>query len=112
MASRHSVAARTRASPNKTNPLIETLAELYQNKDYYGGSIYDSMRDPNPGVAYADYLLNQSIPFSWRGWEKMREKGAPMLDQMLSFWGIQPAPSAPSRATANTILAKCVTCMV
>ena len=78
---------------NKTSPLIEELAELRNNRDYYGGTIYDPARD-SPLPAYGDYLLNQSLPFSWRGWNKLEQQKAPALDQALAFWGIQPAPQS------------------
>lgn len=78
---------------NKTAPLWETLNELRLNKDYYGGIIYDPVVD-NPAVAYPEYLLNQVIPFSFRGWMKERASGATMWDQQLAFWGIQPAPAS------------------
>lgn len=86
---------------NKTSPLLETLQELYHNRDYYGGIIHDPIRDTNVAAAYGDYLLNQTIPFSWRGWHKLDQQKAPMLDQALAFWGVQPAPQAivnPERA--------------
>jgi N12 class adenine-specific DNA methylase len=87
----------------KASPLMQTLQELYHNRDFYGGIIHDPDRDSGAVPAYADYLLNQAIPFSWRSWEKLHEKPAPMLDQALSFWGIQPAPKSvtePERGEA------------
>jgi hypothetical protein len=34
------------------------------------------------------------VPFSWRGMSRLHGQGAPMLDQALGFWGIQPAPKS------------------
>jgi len=54
-------------------------------------------------VAYPDYLMNQALPFSWRGWMKTHEAGASMEAQALSFFGIQPAPQSitnPAREQA------------
>jgi hypothetical protein len=79
---------------NKTHPLLETGAELVSNRDFRHGSIYDPTRDRGPIQAYGDYLINQAIPFSWRGWSRLNADKAPMLDQMLAFWGIQAAPKA------------------
>lgn len=87
---------------NKTSPLVETMAEVHNNRDYYGGTIYDPNRD-SMLPAYGDYLLNQALPFSWRGWNKLEQQKAPPLDQALAFWGIQPAPAAitsPERGAA------------
>ena len=78
---------------NKANPLISTAIELGSNKDYYGGIIYNSEKD-NPFIAYADYLLNQTLPFSARATVRLKEQGASPLQQMLGFWGIQPAPQS------------------
>jgi hypothetical protein len=78
---------------NKLHPLLELIYEMGKNADYYGGIIYDPSRD-NPAGAYADYLLNQMVPFSWRGMSRLHGQGAPMLDQALGFWGIQPAPKS------------------
>ena len=87
---------------NKTNPLLETGMELYRNQDYYGGIIRDPQRDAAI-PAYADYLLNQTIPFSWRGWNRLHDEHASMGDQALAFWGFQPSPksiTAPDTAAA------------
>ena len=52
---------------NKTQPLLETGIELAKNRDYYGGIINMPGAD-NPMVgSYPEYLMNQAIPFSWRG---------------------------------------------
>ena len=88
---------------NKTAPMLETIQELAHNKDYYGGSIYDPVRDKGPAQAYGDYLINQTTPFSLRAWNKLHGEGAPALDQSLGFWGFQPAPksiTAPERGEA------------
>jgi hypothetical protein len=87
---------------NKTNPLIETLLELHKNQDYYGGIIYDPQRDA-AGPAYGDYLLNQVLPFSVRGSNRVGAEGGSKMDQALSFWGFQPAPKSitnPERGEA------------
>jgi hypothetical protein len=78
---------------NKVNPLAETLMELHKNQDYYGGIIRDPHRDPAI-PAYADYLLNQAIPFSLRGFMRLHEEKANYQDQALAFWGFQPAPKS------------------
>jgi hypothetical protein len=78
---------------NKMQPLFETSIELAKNRDYYGGIINMPGVD-NPMVSYPEYIMNQAIPFSWRGWMKTREEGAPMLTQALNFFGIQPAPQS------------------
>ena len=78
---------------NKVNPLVETAIELGRNTDYYGGIIYHSERD-NPFLAYPEYLLNQMLPFSSRAIIKLHGQGATPLQQLMGFWGIQPAPQS------------------
>lgn len=87
---------------NKTAPLIETGKELINNQDYYGGIIYDPNRD-NVAAAYGNYLLNQALPFSFRGQQRMSAEGANGWQQAAAFWGFQPAPksvTAPERGLA------------
>lgn len=85
---------------NKTAPLFETAQELLKNQDYYGGIIYDPLRDKGRLPAYGDYLLNQMAPFTLRSQNKLQDQGASSLDQALGWFGFQPAPKSivsPSR---------------
>jgi len=75
---------------NKTHPLLSGGLQMLNNTDYYGHPI--AARGENPVVSYADFLLGQAIPFSFRGQQKMASKGASAGEQVASFWGIQPAP--------------------
>jgi hypothetical protein len=79
---------------NKLQPLLEVEEEIRHNKDYYGGSIYDPQRDTSEAGAYANYMLNQALPFSVRATMKNRQEGDSLGAQALSFWGIQPAPQS------------------
>ena len=75
---------------NKTHPLLSAGLQLANNQDYYGNPIVG--HGENPAVSYADFLLGQAIPFSFRGQQKMANQGASAAEQAASFWGIQPAP--------------------
>jgi hypothetical protein len=90
---------------NKTQPLFETAIELAKNKDYYGGVIYAPHSDDpninNPLTAYRNYLLNQALPFSFRGWLKSNHENAPMLTQALNFFGFQSAPQSITNPAAG-----------
>lgn len=79
---------------NKMAPLPETAHEIWNNRDYYGGIIYDQERDNSRAEAYGDFLLNQAAPFTLRSYNRLEDKGASALDQALSFWGFQPAPAS------------------
>ena len=87
---------------NKMHPLASIATQLYQNKDFYGGSIYNSDFQ-NPAVAYAEYILNQALPFSVRGAMRQNVAGKDSTDQALSFFGFVPAPQSianPEREVA------------
>ena len=84
---------------NKTSPLLATAIELAKNRDYYGGIIYNAKALPgvpadNPLVTYPEYLANQVLPFSVRGFLKANAEGRSGLEQALNFWGINPAPQS------------------
>ena len=88
---------------NKMSPLPNALEEIYHNRDYYGGIIYAPEIGESRTVAYAQYMLNQSLPFSVRAMMKNDRAGASMLAQQLAFFGIQPAPQSvthPERGEA------------
>jgi hypothetical protein len=87
---------------NKLHPLFETAAELYQNRDYYGGII--AAPGANPASEYFRYLTGQLEPFALRAMQRQHATGGgSTLDDALSFWGIQPAPAGianPERVRA------------
>jgi hypothetical protein len=78
---------------NKVHPLISELIQLHNNRDYYGGTIYDPQID-DPIKAYAEFLLNEHVPFVFRNQGKLARDGATPTDQALAFWGFGPAPQA------------------
>ncbi len=77
---------------NKMNPLLSVGQQIYNNRDYYGGIIYDSKTD-NFAKAYMEYMLNQTLPFSIRGIQRQSALGSNKLDKTLAFWGFAPAPA-------------------
>jgi len=79
---------------NKTSPLPNAMADIFHNQDYYGGIIYAPELNESRIVAYAQYMLNQALPFSVRAIMKNDRAGASMLAQSLAFFGIQPAPQS------------------
>lgn len=84
---------------NKSAPVFSTASQLGQGEDYYGGSIYDPERE-DPATGYGNYLLNQAVPFSYRGMLRLRDEaqkgGNPVsgVDQALAFFGFNPAPKS------------------
>lgn len=78
---------------NKMHPLASMASQIYQNKDYYGGTIYNPSMD-NPVHAYAEYVLNQALPFSVRSAMRQNDTGGTNTDKALSFFGFQAAPKS------------------
>lgn len=95
--------APTETFINKQSPMLSALSEVFvTGKDYYGGSIYDPQHDSGPVQAYADFLINEAMPFSVQALRRSQaaEGGRPALDQALDFAGFQQAPkyiTAPMR---------------
>lgn len=79
---------------NKLNPAWAVAAQLYQNRDFYGGAIADQ---DAPVIEQAqqmsEYMAQQFLPFSIRGAERMDKEGASTSQEVGSFFGLQPAPS-------------------
>ena len=78
---------------NKASPIISSMLQMYQNRDYYGNQIRNA-DDPLVAQAQqtAEYLLKQFIPFAARGAMEQRQRGESLGTQAASFFGITPAP--------------------
>ena len=87
---------------NKMHPLLSVAQQMHNNRDYYGGVIYDPQHD-NFAQAYVEYLLNQTLPFAVRSIAKEDAEGATGWEKAAAFFGFQPAPAAianPERGEA------------
>lgn len=90
----------TGTATNKLNPLISTMAAMYQNKDFYGTKIRNE-DDPlvQQALSAAKYVGKQFIPFSAAGLLKPGGEG--------SMLGFPPAPYAmrasPAEQTATEL---------
>ena len=80
---------------NKAHPLASMAQQLANNRDYYGGIIYDPQRD-DAVRAYLGYILNQTEPFALRAIQKENTQSATPWEKVAAFWGFQPAPAAIS----------------
>lgn len=90
---------------SKLHPIFGTLAELYQNKDFYGGLIRDPQHSALGQVGdYANYFGKQMLPFSVRAAKRRAAEGDSSAGSVISsMLGLQPAPgfiTAPERAEA------------
>ncbi len=84
--------ARTLVS--KLHPSLETIVEIYSNRDFYGGAIIPPDADLATHMAWMlDYLAGQMLPFSVRSAKRLAREGAGIEKQIGSFFGLQAAPS-------------------
>jgi hypothetical protein len=87
---------------SKMNPLWETVAEFYNNRDFYGGIIHNPGGDfATQAEELASYLANQMMPFSVRSQRRLAREGSDVGEQIGSFFGLQAAPAwitDPARA--------------
>jgi hypothetical protein len=101
---------------NKVHPLISSIAEMLENKDFYGVEI----RNPDdPAVQQLkeifEYVGKQFIPLSARNAQKrleMTEKHGPEAlfskESLESLFGILPAPKSLDRTDAEEMAAEYV----
>lgn len=78
---------------NKMNPLWSFIYQIYDNRDFYGGIIYDPKEDlAGRAVDFMEYLSEQVMPFSIRSARKLRKESADLKAQIGSYFGLQQAP--------------------
>ncbi|WP_432718990.1 lytic transglycosylase domain-containing protein [Pectinatus frisingensis] len=79
---------------NKAAPAISMIAAMLKNKDYYGTEIrnpYDTAG--NQLLQLLSYAAKESMPFAFQASRYNGKMGGQMLDKILPFIGITPAPS-------------------
>ena len=85
---------------NKLSPVNGIVAQMMENKDYYGVKIAND-DDPayQKGVDYLKYFGSQLVPFGIRNVEK--ETSDRTIDKVLPFIGIVPAPYTMNMSEAE-----------
>ncbi len=95
---------------HKLHPLLNSVADLIKNEDYYGNVIVEDWT--NPGSVVKDlttFIGKQFLPFSLRNLEQRRQgieppggKGLPQpLQDVESFFGVVPAPASVRKTAAE-----------
>jgi hypothetical protein len=80
---------------NKVHPLISLGSQIANNRNYYGHSIYDPIRDEDSmAAAYGDFIINSFRPFTISGYEKLKHDQASDAAKAMSLMGYQPAPKS------------------
>jgi hypothetical protein len=90
----HYTQAPIKTITNKVNPIISIVAQMLENKDYFGTKIRNE-DDPlvKQVASEASYMLRQSMPFSIRNMQRNQETGNKSLFDTIGPWvGITPAP--------------------
>jgi hypothetical protein len=94
-----------RTAGHKMHPLIGNIAEMLENKNYYGTEIRSS---DDPIVKQASDTLSHFgaafVPFSVAGVRKERERGSSVSKSLLPMIGITPAPSELNQTPAQQMM--------
>ncbi len=94
-----------RTAGHKLHPLIGNIAEMLENKDFYGTEIRSA---DDPIVKQASDTLSHFgaafVPFSIQGTRKERERGASWSKSLLPMVGITPAPAELNQTPAQKMM--------
>lgn len=90
---------------HKVNPAIGLIAEMIENKDFYGNEIRNT---DDPAIAQLGQALahvgKSFLPFTLRNAQKRAELGQKGVEsQVENFLGVTPAPRAQERTKAENL---------
>lgn len=93
---------------NKVHPLFSAIANMIDNKDFYGTEI---RHKGDPIVKQAQqagtYLLGQFLPFTVRNMSQQQDQPTSMKAQ--NFIGITPAPASVNKSNAEMLASEILT---
>jgi hypothetical protein len=92
---------------NKLHPLIGTVAQMLENKDYYGTEIRHA-DDPilSQLLDEAKYAGKSFTPFALQGLLKEKERRGSTATKILPFFGFTPAPKDVNSTKAEELLSE------
>ncbi len=97
---------------HKMNPALSMMAEMLQNRDYYGTKIFEEGRTSNVFgnllqhvEEAADYLGKSFLPYAVQNVEHNRAKGAGIGMQIAPFFGVTSAPADIQRSAFQNYVA-------
>ena len=87
---------------HKMNPMFSTLADMFNNKDFYGVEIRHE-DDPawKQAMQLCSYMGKAFVPFSITGMQKLSESGGGPAQYVLPFIGVVPAKASLSMTPAE-----------
>ncbi len=91
---------------HKLHPSLSSIAELVQNKDFYGVKIVNP-EDPwqTQAADIAEHIAKSIEPYAIQGMIKNSEDGKSAAMTVLPFFGITPAPASVTRSKFQEFVA-------
>ena len=84
---------------HKLHPALSMMAELYNNKDFYGNQIYDpEAKIPEQAKEFLTYLGKGMVPYSVSGAQQNAKAGRSTGMTIAPFIGITPAPGSVTKS--------------
>jgi hypothetical protein len=84
---------------HKLHPSLSMMAELYNNKDFYGNQIYDPEANiPEEAKQFMTYLGKSMLPYSVTGAAKNASTGKSTAMTIAPFFGVTPAPGSVTKS--------------
>jgi hypothetical protein len=98
------------ALANKANPLLTTMVQMLENKDFYGEPIvYPEDSALQKGASMLGFAAKSFTPFALEGYQKNRSEGVGIGKSLLPFIGLTPAnkwiDKSPAEELASEISA-------
>jgi hypothetical protein len=94
----------TQAVLNKLNPMLETVAELLENRNFYGVEIRSANDPVMRQIADVGKFLGTMVtPFAVQGAIRQHQIGGSGISQALSFLGVTSAPADISKTPAERL---------
>jgi hypothetical protein len=98
-----------RTMANKASPLLNMVAEMVRNQDYYGTKIRNE-DDPfvNQLLEEAKFVGKEALPFGVHNYIEQSKQGASTLTKAQNFIGITPAPKPLETTRAEQMASEIV----
>ena len=93
-----------KTTKHKLNPLWGTMADLYENEDYFGNQIREGTFAEQTAQAATHFAENMFMPFSFRNYAKYVDNGETKVKSFgIAASGVSPAPAYITRTRAMTL---------
>jgi GGDEF domain-containing protein len=93
---------------HKLHPMLGVIADMLENKDYWGNEIFSGKSEKVIPEAAA-YLGKQAMPFSISNMLESGKRGQGTAEKVGSFLGLSPAPRDRVRTPAQNLIQQFIT---